>query len=142
MPSTYQSRVVTAPVDEVWARLRNFHDMSWAPNVVTRCEAVGDKGPDQIGAQRVLNEAFRETLLELDDPQRTLRYSIDEGPSPVSSEEVSNYRGLVRALPSPDGRGTLVEWSSSWEADGDEAVSFCGGIYNALLDELEREFGD
>jgi len=142
MPSTCQSRVVNAPVEEVWSRLRNFHDLSWAPTVVTRCEAVGDKGPDELGAKRVLNDAFHETLVELDDAGHTLRYSIDEGPSPVSSTEVSNYRGLVRASPSPDGRGTLVEWSSAWEADNDAAVSFCSGIYNALLDELEQAFRD
>jgi hypothetical protein len=35
---------------------------------------------------------------------------------------------------------TFVEWSSSWDADGDEAVAFCQGIYVALLDELAAGF--
>lgn len=142
MPSTYQARVIDAPIDEVWSRVRNFHDLSWAPNVVTRAEAVGDRGPDEVGARRVLNDAFHETLIELDEAAHTLKYSIDEGPSPVSSKEVSNYQGIVQLSPAPEGQGTLVEWSSSWDADTEDAVSFCSGIYSALLDELKNEFSE
>ena len=32
----YNSCVVSAPVDRVWTALRDFHDMSWAPQVITR----------------------------------------------------------------------------------------------------------
>jgi hypothetical protein len=41
MPQTHQSIVVDAPSDTVWEKVRDFHDMSWAPNVVTRCVAEG-----------------------------------------------------------------------------------------------------
>ena len=41
--------------------------------------------------------------------------------------------------PSTDG-GTLVEWSSSWEAKTENAVEFCHGIYVALLNELADTF--
>lgn len=140
MPSTYQSRIIDAPIDEIWSRIRNFHDLSWAPSVVTRVEAVGDRRFDEVGARRVLNDAFHETLIELDEAAYRLEYSIDEGPSPVSSKEVSKYRGVVQLSPAPNGQGTLVEWSSSWDADSEEAVPFCSGIYGALLDELKNEF--
>jgi uncharacterized membrane protein len=40
---TYQSIVINAPVERVWAAIRNFHDLGWAPNVVTSVDVVGDK---------------------------------------------------------------------------------------------------
>lgn len=140
MPRTYQSRTIPAPLESVWSRLRDFHDMSWAPNVVEQLDVIGDTGGDRPGARRALNRVFHETLLEIDDDEHRLVYSIDEGPSPVSSSEVSDYRGIVRASPDPEGNGTLVEWSSSWKAESDEAEAFCGGIYSALLEELARAF--
>ena len=58
MGQCYNSTIVNAPVDEVWTALKNFHDMSWAPNVITSLEVMGDKGAGEIGARRKLNGAF------------------------------------------------------------------------------------
>lgn len=55
MGKTYQSIVIDRPVDEVWATVRDFHDLSWAPGVVESLEVVGDKVGDQVGAKRLLN---------------------------------------------------------------------------------------
>ena len=140
MGKTYQSITVDAPIDEVWATIRNFHDMSWSPNVIEKCEAVGDQKGDQIRARRVLNDAFHETLLELSDLGHTIRYSIDDGPSPVSKDEVKDYIGVLHLLPITDNDTTFVEWSSSWEAKDDAAVEFCHGIYVALLADLKKSF--
>lgn len=136
----YNSCVVDAPVDEVWAVLRAFHDMAWAAPVINRLEKVGDAAGDQIGAKRVLNGAFHETLHGLDDVGRVMTYSIDDGPDAVSKNNVSGYVGLVRVLPVTLGDATFVEWSSSWQ-DGRSAVKeFCDPIYKALLDALTQHF--
>lgn len=37
----YNSCVVDATPGRVWAALRNFHDLSWAPDVVQTVERVG-----------------------------------------------------------------------------------------------------
>ena len=140
MHKTYQTTVVKAPVNEVWATLRNFHDMSWATGVVEQCEAVGDKTADQIGAQRVLNGVFHETLVELNDTDHVVRYSIDAGPAPVSQDDVKDYIGVIRACPVTDIDGTFVEWWSSWEAEDEKAVEFCHNIYVALLSDLKKHF--
>ena len=140
MPKTYQSTVVQAPINEVWARLRNFHDLSWASSVVENCEAVGDKPADQLGAQRVLNGVFHETLKELNDIDHVVRYSIDDGPAPVSKDDVKNYIGVIRACPVTDIDSTFVEWSSSWEANDEAAQEFCHNIYVALLSDLKNNF--
>lgn len=140
MPSTYQSIVVEAPVDDVWDRLRDFHDFSWAPQVITSCEAVGDAGGTEVGAKRILNGAFHETLTTIDDNDHCLEYSIDDGPNPVSPSDVSNYRGRIRVLPVTEGDATFIEWSSEWESDSQDAVEFCSGIYTALLHALVDSF--
>ncbi len=140
MGKTYQSIVVNGPVDKVWAALSDFHDMSWAPNVVTKLTIVGDKKGDQAGARRLLNDVFHETLLGVSDVERTVRYSIDDGPSPISKDDVKGYVGMVRVSPVTEGDTTFLEWSSNWEAKGDGAVEFCHGIYVALLNDLKKTF--
>ncbi len=113
MGRTYQSMVINAPVERIWGTIRNFHDLSWAPNVVTRVDVVGDKKGNEVGAGRVLNGVFHETLLEVNEDDRTFAYSIDDGPPPVSKAEVSNYVGRVSVRPITEGGGTFVEWFST-----------------------------
>ncbi len=140
MPSTFQSIDIDASVDDVWEKLSNFHDLSWAPNVITKLDKVGDIGGREVGAKRILNDAFHESLVEIDHDSTCFKYSIDDGPSPVSSDEVSNYYGLVTLSPTADEKGTHIEWTSSWDSDKEDAVEFCHGIYVALLNELANSF--
>jgi hypothetical protein len=140
MPSTNQSIVVNAPITDVWAKFSNFHGLTWAPNVITKVEKVGSVNGSEVGAKRILNDAFHETLVEITDDEYMMRYSIDDGPSPVSKDEVFNYFGVVKLSPATEVNGTLVEWSSSWESDVEDAVEFCHGIYVALLGELAESF--
>lgn len=64
----------------------------------TDVKRVGDTPGTQVGARRVLNDAFHETLHQLDDAARRLRYSIDDGPGPVAAGNVSGYFGEVRVM--------------------------------------------
>ena len=140
MPSTNQSIDIDAPMPEVWTKLNNFHDLSWAPNVISKVEKTGDIDGGEVGATRILNNVFHETLVEINNKDYLLKYSIDDGPSPVSKEEVSNYYGVIKLSPSTENNKTHVEWSSSWESNEDDAVEFCHGIYVALLNELAESF--
>ncbi len=135
MGQTSQSTTIAVPPEEVWDAIRNFHDLSWAPNVITSLEVVRDVAGDQEGARRILNGAFHETLIEVDDSERIVRYSIDDGPSPVSKTDVSNYVGHIQVSPESD--GTLVEWSSQWDRNDEAASEFCHGIYVALLADMK-----
>ena len=51
MGRTYQSVVINAPAEKVWGRIRDFHDLGWAPNVVTRIDVVGGKKGNEVGAR-------------------------------------------------------------------------------------------
>ncbi len=138
MGMTHQSVVLKASPDEVWKALRNFHDMSWA-TPIEKCEPKGDARPDQPGAKRVLNGAIHETLLGIDDEKRTIHYSIDQGPDPLSQAE--NYRGEVRVSPVTKTGGTFVEWSSRWDGNDGPVCEFCKGVYDGFLDGLTKKFG-
>jgi hypothetical protein len=141
MPSTYQSNIINAPIDKVWQAINNFHDMSCAPNVISSCEAVGDKPGTEVGAKRVLNGAFHETLFELDEDNHRLRYMIDDGPDPVAAPAVTNYIGEIKLTPVTMQDKTLIEWSSSWISDEDDAVSFCHNIYVAVMGDMAETLG-
>jgi hypothetical protein len=138
MGKTYQSIVINAPVEKVWETVRNFHDMSWAPNVITKLEVKGDKQGDQIGAQRLLNDAFLETMLELSDLEHTIQYSIDDGPTPISPDDVEDYIGSISMIPVTETDSTFFEWSSSWDSKTDAAEDFCHNIYVAMLADLKK----
>jgi Polyketide cyclase / dehydrase and lipid transport len=139
MPQCYQSIIVEAPTHIVWDFVKNFHDLSWANNFIETCEAVGNKSGTEVGAKRILNGAFHETLLECNEQEHRIRYSIDDGPSPVSPKEVSNYIGQILLKPITLNDATLVEWSSTWEAKTDEARDFCHLIYTVLLKALANK---
>lgn len=138
MPTTDQSIIVEASIDAVWAKLSNFHDLSWAPNVISSVDVVGDVDGGSPGAKRILNNAFHETLTDVNSDEHVIKYSIDDGPAPISKDDISNYVGVIRL--SSDGDGTLVKWTSSWDSSVDDAVEFCQGIYLALLDDLAKSF--
>ena len=91
--------------------------------------------------QRVLNEAFHETLLSADSKNFSFTYSIDDGPGPVSKDSVSNYVGKVSLYPVTDSGKTFVEWISTYESDSDSVVGdFCNPIYTGLLGSLKSRF--
>lgn len=136
----YNSTVVPAPVDKVWASLRDFHDLSSFPNVVEKVEVVGEASGTQIGARRVLNDAFHETLLALDDNARVVRYSIDDGPEALSKDKIVGYIGEVRLFPVTEDDSTYVLWTSSWESSNGGVAEFCDPIYKALLADLKASF--
>jgi hypothetical protein len=137
----YNSTIVNAPADEVWKAIRDFHVVPWAEGVFTSCTAVGDVAGDQVGARRVLNEAFHETLRTLDDDAREFTYTIDDGPGPVSKEVVQAYVARVRVLPVTENGTSFVEWESTYRSADPGAVGeFCNPIYVALLGALKKHF--
>ena len=138
MGNTHQTIEIAASPDKVWEAIRDFHDLSWAPNVIANVDSVGEKSGDEVGASRVLNGVFQETLLTLEEETRTFTYSIDDGPSPISKDDVKNYVGRVTVQEAEEGDGTLVEWSSSWQDNNEAAAEFCHGIYVALLQDMKK----
>ncbi len=136
MGNCYNKIEIDRPIADVWNTISNFHDMTWADNVIINVNKVGDKKGTEIGAKRVLNGAINETLINFDANKFTFSYSIDHGPGPMS-KFVSNYIVVVELTSIED--GTLVEWRSSFESENDNDVAgFLNPIYSALLSALKK----
>lgn len=141
MGRCFNSTTLNAPIDQVWLAVQDFHDMSWGKGVVTSCEAVGDTPGNKIGAKRILNSSFHETLLEIDHDNCQLVYSIDDGPEPVAKDSVANYRGTIRLRPITDSGQTFCEWETTYDSDSPDLVAaFCNPIYAALLEAMKAHF--
>jgi hypothetical protein len=137
----YHSAVINASIDEVWSVVSNFHEINYAPEVISSVTSVGGTSGTKAGAKRILNDAFHETLLSIDQSSYLFSYSIDDGPGVVSKDAVSNYVGTVKLHPITVGGDTCIEWASDYESEDPEAVAdFCNPIYNALLVSLKNHF--
>ena len=136
------SIVINAPIGKVWEKIKDFHDFSWAPNVITKCEAVGDKSGTEVGAKRILNEAFHETLTGFNEAEHCFQYSIDDGPSPLSKDDVKNYQGDIYLVPITNNNTTVMTCKSSWQSAKDDSATegFCNPIYVAILDDVAKYF--
>lgn len=110
----YESAVIDAPVEVIWAMLRDFVGLTVWSSVVSDAKMINDKQSDQVGAIRHLDivdgSVFVETLVALSDEETWLRYNIVEGPLPVT-----NYVATMRLRPVTDGNRTFVSWSAEFD---------------------------
>ena len=137
----YNSIVVDAPIERVWNTIRDFHKLDWGRPFITSVTAVGEIPGDQVGAKRILNGAFEETLQEFDESKYRISYTIDDGPEPVSKSSVTHYVGKIRLLPVTADDTTFVQWASEFQSDDTALVAdFCNPIYAALLASLHDHF--
>jgi hypothetical protein len=135
MPQAYRSAVIAAPVDDVWAVVRRFHDLSeWHPVIETSSSDSG--GHAEVGAVRRLTTGdgavIVERLLTLDDEFRRLTYTFVESPFPATA-----YVSTMHLAPVTDTDQTFIEWYGNWDCDtaAVEATEnlFGDGVYGAGL---------
>ncbi|MDO9057787.1 MAG: SRPBCC family protein, partial [Bradyrhizobium sp.] len=102
MPRVVRSTIIDAPVERLWAVLRDFNGHeSWHP-IVAKSAIERGYPPDKIGCVRrfTLQDGaeLREQLLALSDLEMTFGYCLLETPIPLF-----NYVAHVRLLPVTDG---------------------------------------
>jgi len=137
----YNSIIINKPADEVWKAFKDFHDLSWASNVITKVEKVGDKSLSEIGSKRILNDAFHETLVSYNDDAKKLTYSIDDAPAVMSKDNVKGYIGEVTVFPVTENNSSFVLWTSKWDSAIEEGVAdFFNPIYYGVLQDLKTHF--
>ncbi len=137
------SSVIPAPVDRVWALLRDFNGLpAWLPGVTqSRIEEGG--APDRIGSVRRLELAdgavLREKLLALSDWERSVTYSILESQLPIR-----DYKSTIRVRPVTDGDLSFITWEGEFDAVGDAAAAMkrrmLHDIYYPGFEGLKRLF--
>ncbi len=113
MVEVRRSTVVDAPIEDVWAILRDFngHDR-WHP-AVAASEIEDGLPSDLVGAVRDFRltdgSRIREQLLALSDRDFSFTYCILEAPLPLMG-----YVATVRLKRVTDGNQTYWEWRSSF----------------------------
>lgn len=137
---------IMAPVDKVWATVKDFDGMTkWHPGFSSDELVSGSNG--KVGAMRKLTvkdgPVITERLLAYDDAKHSYRYAITESPLPIT-----HYTSTISVKAGAGGM-TKVTWSGSFkrkntsdtppEAESDAGVTkLIRGVYRGGLDNLKK----
>ena len=128
MASVKVTHDFTESAEKVWSLVGDFGNVSWMPEG-TECRLEGE-GPGMIrhvGAGPGMS--LPETLESIDEPSRTLIYTIPgELPFPAT-----DYRSTM--VVREKGGGSELEWSCTFEPKGDaaQAQAAMEGLYGTLI---------
>ncbi len=112
---------IDRPVDDVWAVVGNFGDMSWMPGVDS-CELEGDDRVLTMFGMRVV-----EHLHGRDEEACVISYGISDG-------DLKFDQHLATVTITPEGDGSRVTWDV--EVD-DAATEMMGKSYQKGLEALK-----
>ena len=139
-----RSTVIDAPIDRVWAVLRDFNSHDRWHDVVAESRIENGEASDRVGCIRHFHTRdggmIRERLLALSDYDYSCVYEILESPMGVE-----NYVATLKLTPVTDGARCFAEWSAEFdcaEARERELVELIGqGVFQGGFDALKRHFG-
>lgn len=138
-----RSGVIDAPLDAVWALLRDFNGHHrWHPAIASSAMENNDL-VDQVGgirAFRLQDGGFlREQLIALSDREHSLSYCLLEAPVPLH-----DYVARMALKPVTDGDHTLLVWESSFRPPPAQAAALTrlvsSAIYEAGIAALRAHF--
>ncbi len=139
----FTTSVIDAPVDAVWARMRDFAGMGGWHEAITAMRMLEDVPSDRVGGVRefLFGEGLLwEELTLLSDEDRAFRYRILRSPMPWL-----NYHAGARLLPVTDGDRTLGIWTADWvAAPGDDLgliPAVQEGVFQKAFDTLDAQLG-
>ena len=108
-----RSTVIDAPIERVWAVLRDFNSHDRWHDVVAESRIEGDERSDQVGCVRSFTlkdgNRIREQLLALSDSEHKSTYCIVEATVPLQ-----RYVATVTLKPVTDGDRTFWHWESTF----------------------------
>ncbi|NBO13069.1 MAG: SRPBCC family protein, partial [Betaproteobacteria bacterium] len=108
-----RSTIIDAPIERVWAVLRDFNSHDRWHDIVAQSRIEAGQGSSQVGCVRNFalkdGHQIREQLLTLDDAQHKLSYCILEASVPLQ-----RYVSTVTLKPVTDGRRTFWQWESTF----------------------------
>ena len=149
MTKVFVSAVIDAPIERVWAKVRDFNNLpEWHPKF-SRSHIEDGLPSDRIGCIRNFDIAggggtIRERLLTLSDIDHTFTYCILTSPLPVAG-----YVATLKLYPVTVGNQTLGVWTAEFdvtsgkEADVVDAVGngTFGKAFEVLNERLARPEG-
>ncbi|TFZ02531.1 hypothetical protein EZ313_14820 [Ramlibacter henchirensis] len=108
-----RSTIIDAPIERVWAVLRDFNSHDRWHDVVDKSRIEGAESSSQVGCVRnfTLNDGnhIREQLLALSDSEYKSTYCIVQATVPLQ-----RYVATVTLKPVTDGNRTFWHWESSF----------------------------
>ena len=108
-----RSTVIDAPIERVWAVLRDFNSHDRWHDVVAESRIEGDERGDQVGCVRSFmlkdGNRIREQLLTLSDSEHRSTYCIVEATVPLQ-----RYVATLTLKPVTDGDRTFWHWESTF----------------------------
>ena len=140
MAKIFISSLIEAPIEDVWARIRDFNALpDWHPAVADSSIENGEPS-DKVGCIRNFNLVdggnIRERLLTLSDAEHLCTYSILESPMAVE-----DYVATLRLLQITDGKRTYAEWTAEFNCPPEEEeglVDLIGdGVFQGGFDSLK-----
>ncbi|MBI5719094.1 MAG: SRPBCC family protein [Burkholderiales bacterium] len=143
-----RSTVIDAPIERVWAVIRDFNSHDQWHDVVDASRIEAGERSDQVGCVRnfTLKDGnhIREQLLTLDDREHKSTYCIVEATVPLQ-----RYVATVTLKPVTDGNRTFWHWESTFATppgmERELTDMVAQGVYEAGFENLRkhlREGGD
>ena len=136
-----RSTVIDAPIERVWAVLRDFNSHDQWHDVVDQSRIEGGESSSQVGCVRnfTLKDGnhIREQLLELSDAEYRSTYCIVQASVPLQ-----RYVATVTLKPVTDGNRTFWHWESSFATppgmERELRDMVAQGVYEAGFENLRK----
>ncbi|MCA0243935.1 MAG: SRPBCC family protein [Proteobacteria bacterium] len=136
-----RSTVIDAPIERVWAVLRDFNSHDRWHDVVAESRIEGGERSDQVGCVRSFTlqdgHRIREQLLTLDDREYRSTYTIVEATVPLQ-----RYVATVTLRPVTDAGATFWHWESTFDTppgrERELRDMVAQGVYEAGFANLRR----
>ena len=133
MTKIFVSAVINAPIEKVWAQVRDFNSMpDWHPKF-SRSHIEGGLPSDRVGCVRNFDIAggggtIRERLLELSDIEHSFRYCILTSPLAVK-----NYVAQLTLYPVTVGNKTVGVWTAEFEVTSNDEAGVLDAVANGTF---------
>lgn len=127
----FASSVISAPVDLVWARMRDFAGMGEWHEDITRMTMLDGVRPDKVSGVRDFlfgPGALWEQLTYLSDPERAFRYRILKSELPLM-----NYHAGVKLHPITATDETFAVWTADWTASPEDDLTLIPTVRDAVF---------
>src|SRR5688572_33079578 len=136
-----RSTVIDAPIERVWAVLRDFNSHDQWHDVVAASRIENGEAPSQVGCVRSFSlkdgNRIREQLLALSDTEYKSTYCILDATVPLM-----RYVATVTLKPVTDGNRTFWHWESSFDSppgmERELRDMVAEGVYEAGFANLRR----
>lgn len=123
MARAFASIVIDAPVEAVWAVVRDFSALPAWVEGIGPCHIEESRAPDSVGCIRAFTigggAPIRERLLELDDARYSFSYNFETPAFPVK-----NYVAWFEAIPVTNGERTFVRWWATFDEAAEDAGKY------------------